>query len=55
MKRVAQIAKDADVPLGGPGCGPNFAAIVTPEPEQLLKEWWSETIGSSIAIEAWAA
>ena len=41
-KRIAQIATDADVPLGGPACGPNFAVIVTPEPEELLKEWWSE-------------
>lgn len=41
-KRIAQIATDADVPLGGPACGPNFVVIVTPEPEELLKEWWSE-------------
>ncbi|HWN07364.1 MAG TPA: hypothetical protein VNO53_09390 [Steroidobacteraceae bacterium] len=41
-KRIAQIATDADVPLGGSACGPNFAVIVTPEPEKLLKEWWSK-------------
>ena len=41
-KRIAQIATDADVPVGGPACGPNFAVIVTPEPEELLKAWWSE-------------
>src|SRR5688572_21102128 len=41
-KRIAQIATDADVPVGGPACGPNFAVIVTTEPEKLLKEWWSE-------------
>lgn len=41
-KRVAQIAIDADVPLGGPGCAPNFVVIVTSEPEKLLKAWWSE-------------
>src|SRR5688572_13362148 len=41
-KRIAQIATDADVPMGGPACGPNFAVIVTTEPEKLLKEWWSE-------------
>ncbi len=40
-KRIAEIATDADVPLGGPGCGPNFAVIVTPEPEKLLRAWWS--------------
>ena len=41
-KRIAQIAADAAVPLGGPACDANFAVIVTPEPEKLLKEWWSE-------------
>ena len=41
-KRISQIATDADVPVGGPACGPNFVVIVTPEPEKLLKEWWSE-------------
>jgi hypothetical protein len=41
-KRIAQIAADADIPLGGPACGPNFAVIVTTEPEKLLKAWWSE-------------
>jgi hypothetical protein len=41
-KRIAQVAADAVVPLGGPACRPNFAVIVTPEPEKLLKEWWSE-------------
>ena len=41
-KRITQIATDADVSLGGTACGPNFAVIVTPEPEKLLKEWWSD-------------
>src|SRR5688572_9857750 len=41
-KRIAKIATDADVPLGGPACGPNFLDIVTPDPEKLLREWWSE-------------
>lgn len=41
-QRIAQIATGADVPLGGPGCGPNFVIVVTPEPEKLLKAWWSE-------------
>jgi hypothetical protein len=41
-KRIAQIATDARIPLGGPACGPNFVVVVTPEPEKLLKEWWSE-------------
>jgi hypothetical protein len=41
-KRIAEIAAEADVPLGRPGCGPNFVVIVAPEPEKLLREWWSE-------------
>jgi hypothetical protein len=41
-KRIARVAADAVVPLGGPACRPNFAVIVTPEPERLLREWWSE-------------
>src|SRR5687768_14974914 len=41
-KRIAQIATDADVSVGGPACGPNFAVIVTTEPEELLKAWRSE-------------
>ena len=40
--RLSRIAKDAGVPLGGPDCGPNFVVIVTPEPEKLLRAWWSE-------------
>jgi hypothetical protein len=41
-KRIAEIAADAEVPLGRPGCGPNFVVVVTPEPEKFLKAWWSE-------------
>ena len=41
-KRIAQIAADADVLMGGAACGPNFVVILTPEPEKLLTEWWSE-------------
>jgi hypothetical protein len=41
-KRVAEVAKDADVPLGNPGCAPNFVVVVTPEPQELLKDWWAE-------------
>jgi hypothetical protein len=40
-RRLARIAMGADVPLGGPDCGPNFVVIVTPEPGKLLKAWWS--------------
>jgi hypothetical protein len=40
--RVSQIAKNADIPLGTPACAPNFVIVVTPEPQELLKDWWSE-------------
>ena len=41
-KRIGQTAADANLPVGGPACGPNFAVIVTAEPEKLLKAWWAE-------------
>jgi hypothetical protein len=41
-KRVSEVAKDADVPLGAPDCAPNFVVVVTPEPQELLKDWWAE-------------
>jgi hypothetical protein len=41
-KRVAQIAQDVGVPLGGKDCATNFVVVVTPEPKKLLEEWWSE-------------
>ena len=40
-KRVAQIAQDAGIPLGDKDCATNFVIVVTPDPEKLLKEWWS--------------
>lgn len=40
--RVSQIATDADIPLGDQDCAPNFVIVVTPEPQELLKEWWAE-------------
>ena len=40
-ERIAQVAKDAGIPLGDEGCGTNFIVVVTPDPEKLLKEWWS--------------
>jgi hypothetical protein len=41
-KRVWQVARDAGVPVGDADCGPNFVAVVTPEPAKLLKDWWAE-------------
>ncbi len=44
-KRVSQVAADADNPVGGEGCAPNFVVVFTPEPEKFLKEWWAEDHG----------
>lgn len=40
--RVSQIARDAEIPLGEPDCAPNFVIVVTPDPQELLKDWWAE-------------
>ena len=39
--RLLQIAADAGVPAAAKDCTPNFAIILTPEPERLLRDWWS--------------
>jgi hypothetical protein len=44
-KRIAQVASDAGVPLGPKDCAPNFVVVVTPDPESLLRDWWSEDHG----------
>ena len=41
-QRIAQVATDVGVPLGKGSCGPNFVVAFTPEPEALLRDWWSE-------------
>ena len=38
--RISEIATASGVPSGSPGCAPNFVVIVTPEPEQFLRDWW---------------
>jgi hypothetical protein len=40
--RIGRVASEAGIELGGPGCGPNFVVLVTPEREKLLMAWWSE-------------
>jgi hypothetical protein len=39
-KRIGAIAAEAGIPVGPPGCAPNFAVIVTSDPEAFLREWW---------------
>jgi hypothetical protein len=39
-KRVADVATASGVALGPPDCAPNFLIVVTPEPEQFLRDWW---------------
>jgi hypothetical protein len=41
-KRIEKIATDAGVAPGRPDCAPNFVVIVTPDPEAVLRDWWSE-------------
>lgn len=41
--RVWQVAKYAGAPLAPTDCAPNLIIVLTPEPEQFLREWWSES------------
>ena len=40
LRRVSEAAKNADIPLAGETCRPNFLIVVTAHPEDLVKEWW---------------
>jgi hypothetical protein len=40
LRRVSEAAKNADIPLAGEKCRPNFLIVVTAHPEDLVKEWW---------------
>lgn len=44
-QRISRIAKDAEIPIGEQDCAPNFVVVVTPDPQKLLKDWWSEDHG----------
>jgi hypothetical protein len=41
-QRIGQVAADAGVPLGEEGCAPNFVVVLSPDPQALLEDWWSE-------------
>jgi len=40
LARISQNSVAAHAPLAGRHCAPNFFAVVTPEPDLLLKKWW---------------
>jgi hypothetical protein len=44
LARLSQIAKAAGAPLDSETCKPNLFVIVTPDPELLLKKWWSRDV-----------
>jgi hypothetical protein len=44
LARLSQIAKDVGAPLDSETCKPNLFVIVTPDPELLLKKWWSRDV-----------
>jgi hypothetical protein len=39
-KRVADVAIASGIPPAPRDCAPNFLVVVTPEPEQFLRDWW---------------
>jgi hypothetical protein len=42
FERISRIAKDAGIPLGPVDCQPNLLVVMTHDPEELLKQWWSD-------------
>jgi hypothetical protein len=44
LARLTQIAKAAGAPLDSETCRPNLFVVVTPDPERLLKKWWSRDV-----------
>jgi hypothetical protein len=40
-RQVTQVAKDAGAPLGPPDCSANLVVVLTRDPQQLLRDWWS--------------
>lgn len=40
-KRILEIATASGIPSSAPDCAPNFVVVVTPEPEQFLRDWWN--------------
>lgn len=39
LERISRAARDAHAPLAGRHCQPNLFVVVTPHPNQVLKEW----------------
>ncbi len=41
-RRIAEVAREAGVPVEPAGCQANFVVVVTSDPEAFLREWWAE-------------
>jgi hypothetical protein len=41
-RRIADVAREAGVPVELPGCQANFVVVLTADPEAFLREWWAE-------------
>jgi len=41
VAHLSQVARDSSAPLAPEACKPNFAIVVTTEPERLLEKWWA--------------
>jgi hypothetical protein len=41
-RRITDVATEAGIPVDPPGCQVNFVAVVTPDPETFLRDWWHE-------------
>ena len=39
LARISQAARDAHAPLAGEHCEPNLFVVVSPQPDQVLKQW----------------
>jgi hypothetical protein len=39
LARISQAARDAHAPLAGEHCDPNLFVVVSPQPDQVLKQW----------------
>ena len=41
-RRIADVAREAGIPVEPAGCAANFVVVVTSDPEGFLRDWWSE-------------
>ena len=41
-RHLSQVARDAGAPVGAADCRVNFVVVLATDPEQVLRDWWSE-------------